>query len=44
MTDAISNTSPLLYLQPLLKRAEGSGLWVSESVRHRILMLAGEGE
>jgi predicted nucleic acid-binding protein len=29
---------------PLLKRVEGSGLWVSESVRHRILMLAGEGE
>lgn len=53
MPDAISNTSPLLYLHRIdalgwlpdlfLGALSSSGMWISSDVRRRVLLLAGEG-
>lgn len=46
MPEAISNTSPLLYLyciiEPIVARLDDAGLWLSEEIQQRLLALAGE--
>jgi hypothetical protein len=55
MPNAVSNTSPLLYLYrielsewiplkiaPLVDRLRDTGMWISDEIQQRILVLAGE--
>lgn len=51
MAEAISNTTPLLYMYrigamawvaELFDKLRGAGMWMSDEIRERILRLAGE--